>query len=128
MEKIFKVRTVYAFEMNYLVKAESEAEARWMVENLDTHGGIEGYEYDQRGLGHVIQKVKEVSEKKSLSLIKEAGGFGDEMMAAIKDFSPWFVHYKTEEGLAEEALDMDELNEAIFDDEDDVPVAGTGKM
>lgn len=126
MEKIYKVRGVFIIEMDYLVKAQDEKEAEWMVKNLDTHGNIIGCDYDQRGLGCVIQKVKEVSDKKAKKLIYDATGYSEKDIENI-DF--WFVQYDSDK---EEFFD-DEVADKFADqmaDEylDEVEVEGEGKM
>lgn len=103
MEKLFKVRAVYMFEMSYIVKAQDEKEAAWMVSNLDSHGNIEGFEYDQRGLGTVVQKVKEVSEKKAKELIAEANYFTEEQMQRSDLLEGYTLQYKDED---EEEVDL----------------------
>lgn len=97
MEKIFKVRTVYMFEMDYLVKAEDEKEAAWMVNNLDSHDKIEGYEYNQRGLGHVVQKVKEISIKKAKQFIADANGLGENEIENFDSLESYIIHYNEDD-------------------------------
>jgi hypothetical protein len=116
-DKFFYVKALHTFEMKYIVKADTPESAEYMVKNMEGEN-IVGEPFDDKFLGMIVTKTKQVSENKAIQLVDKAVGFETSIVAgtlANEFIVRWNEGPMSEKDWDELADEMNMLEQIDFD-------------